>query len=92
MSLKLSLLCTATVHLSLYSVAHSPHVDHNIFQTQAKIYRCDETELNGQISVLTTNCKFYLYTFSIHSVYVGRDSGDGIATRYGLDGPGIESR
>jgi hypothetical protein len=25
-------------------------------------------------------------------VYVGRDSSVGIATRYGLDGPGIESR
>jgi hypothetical protein len=24
--------------------------------------------------------------------YVGRDSSVGIATRYGLDGPGIESR
>jgi hypothetical protein len=25
-------------------------------------------------------------------MYVGRDSSVGIATRYGLDGPGIESR
>ena len=25
-------------------------------------------------------------------LYVGRDSSVGIATRYGLDGPGIESR
>ena len=24
--------------------------------------------------------------------YVGRDNSDGIATRYGLDSPGIESR
>jgi len=67
MLLNPSLLCTVTdtVHLSLYSVAHSPHVDHKIFQTQATTYRCDDTESNGQILVLTKNCKFYLYTFSI---------------------------
>ena len=31
---------------------------------------------------------FYIYLYR----YVGRDSSVGIATRYGLDGPGIESR
>ena len=31
-------------------------------------------------------CRIYIY------VYVGRDSSVGIATRYGLDDPGIESR
>jgi hypothetical protein len=65
--LKLSLLCTVTgtVHVSFHSVAHSLHGDHKIFQTQATRYRCDDTELKGQILVLTNNCKFYLYTFSI---------------------------
>jgi hypothetical protein len=29
---------------------------------------------------------------TIKSYYLGRDSAVGIATRYGLDGPGIESR
>ena len=29
---------------------------------------------------------------SVHPVYVGRDSSVGIASRYWLDGPGIESR
>ena len=36
----------------------------------------------------TDNIKF---TFSFH-LYMGRDSAVGIETRYGLDGPGIESR
>jgi len=32
-----------------------------------------------------------LYTV-LYNVYVGRDNSVGIATRYGLDAPGIESR
>jgi hypothetical protein len=37
---------------------------------------------------------FYKYILYIRLLnkYVGRDSSLGIATRYGLDGPGIESR
>ena len=31
-------------------------------------------------------------SLSIRFLYVGRDSSVGIATRHGLDGPGIESR
>ena len=34
----------------------------------------------------------YLKCSSYFTVNVGRDSSVGIATRYGLDGPGIESR
>ena len=33
-----------------------------------------------------------LYTVNKHSHFMGRDSSDGIVTRYGLDGPGIESQ
>jgi len=34
----------------------------------------------------------YLKTSKLHQQFVGRDSSVGIVTRYGLDGPGIESR
>ena len=37
------------------------------------------------------NCVFCWFLISIIK-YTGRDSSVGIATRYGLDGPGIESR
>jgi hypothetical protein len=30
--------------------------------------------------------------YRIHGMHVGQDSSGGIATGYGLDGPGIESR
>jgi len=60
MLLKLSFLCTVTVHLPLYSVVHSPHVGNKISQTQATRYGCDDTELNVKILVLTNNCNFYL--------------------------------
>ena len=52
-------------------------------------------------AVVTEGCKLNLALFSVflggggNSVplfTVGRDSSVGIATRYGLDGPGIESR
>ena len=38
-----------------------------------------------------TTFSMYLITVDIYGYY-GRDSAVGIATRYGLDGPGIESR
>ena len=34
----------------------------------------------------------YLTIRSVTSYYVGRDNSVGVATRYGLDGPGIEAR
>ena len=34
----------------------------------------------------------YMITFTFTFTNVGQDSSVGIATRYGLDGPGIESR
>jgi hypothetical protein len=34
----------------------------------------------------------YILNIRLLNKYVGRDSSVGIATRYGLDGPGIESR
>jgi hypothetical protein len=43
----------------------------------------------------TTNSKLHIYLNDItsyHNACVGRDSSVGIATDYGLDGPGIESR
>jgi hypothetical protein len=33
---------------------------------------------------------FVVYLYNVHIVYTGRYSSVGIATRYGLDGPGIE--
>ena len=33
-----------------------------------------------------------VYIVGVQHIHVGRDSSVGIATRYGLDGPGIESR
>ena len=44
---------------------------------------------------MRTNTHVYVQSFlyfSYYSDHVGRDSSVGIATRYGLDGPGIESR
>ena len=41
------------------------------------------------IALLPQICRpIYIYIY----IYMGRDSSVGIATRYGLDGPGIESR
>jgi hypothetical protein len=39
-----------------------------------------------------TLAEFYPKYKLLHNTSVGRDSSAGIATRYGLDGPGIESR
>ena len=36
--------------------------------------------------------KKYIYILPVSQYTMGRDSSVGIATRYGLDGPGIESR
>jgi hypothetical protein len=47
-----------------------------------------------RIKFSTSGCLlFFLLKFCfVHFDFVGRDSVVGIATRYGLDGPGIESR
>jgi len=37
-------------------------------------------------------CYVSLYITLMHGYRQGRNSSDGIAARYGLDGPGIESR
>ena len=47
--------------------------------------------LTGPPTVLAGSCKLDLHCrLTVHTV--GRDSSVGIATRYGLDGPGIEAR
>ena len=35
---------------------------------------------------------FVIHLLTLYGAGMGRDSSVGIATRYGLDGPGIESR
>ena len=37
-------------------------------------------------------CLICLYVIIVYNLFVGRDSSVGIPTRYGLDGPGIESQ
>ena len=65
--------------------------------TQCAGYRCVKQDLVNRMSVrissergpMSSNKFIHTYTYITG---VGRDSSVGIATRYGLDGPGIESR
>jgi hypothetical protein len=40
----------------------------------------------------TSSVSWLLFLFDIHTLYMGLDSSVGIATRYGLGSPGIETR
>ena len=54
------------------------------------VFVVEKKELSKSVQAQTTKlASFFLLSFSLRT---GRDSSVGIATRYGLDGPGIESR
>jgi hypothetical protein len=57
-----------------------------VFRMHSKVL----TAVSLTLYLTVTLYKFLLTSYLI--VVVGRDSSVGIATRYGLDGPGIESR
>jgi hypothetical protein len=56
-----------------------------------RLYQITKRKLQQQFQ-LQTNSKILLFTVAIGLIIRARDSSVGIATRYGLDGPGIESR
>jgi cytochrome c oxidase assembly factor CtaG len=47
---------------------------------------------SGKIALIDTSVSVIVSFYSVFTQFVGRDTSVGIATRYGLDGPGIEYR
>ena len=72
--------------VSSYNIPHQTHVPQPTIP--ASYHKVCATKENNTVCHLTT---VLLLRFVLCTV-VGRDSSVGIATRYGLDGPGIESR
>jgi hypothetical protein len=78
------------ITLTLYSFVHS--ITHSFIDHQRHVILAIVSDFKQHAykyylpSYLTR--QFYYYTL----IPMGRDSSVGIATRYGLDGPGIESR
>jgi len=77
--------CSATVS-SLNNIrsflCHLEYIDGGVL---GKIYDIGNIQNNN-------NNYYYNYNYNIYCSNVGRDSVAGVATRYELDGPGIESR
>jgi hypothetical protein len=55
-------------------------------------YTSEFRELFESITYTHTHTHTHTHKYIYIYIYMGRDSAVGIATRYGLDGPGIESR
>ena len=66
---------------TILKINHAKFMEIKVFSTGSHTSPAGDRE-NNRISILTL----------VRNLVVGRDSSVGIATRYGLDGPGIESR
>jgi hypothetical protein len=72
---------TSTVQ---YIFTHKQYTEHNKTEyTERNIHNNNNTKSNKRTQSII---------IKIHNNLVGRNSSVGIATRYGLDGPGIETR